>query len=145
MNPYVTGQTIQMLREKRRMTQKQLADLLYISDKTVSKWETGKGLPDIMLLEPLAKALHVSIRYLKDDTCENPREDIEKDIYILEAQNEYGARDARNVAALLAENQALFAGGELSQTEKDLFFEALMTAYVTSKQQAKEKYGKKKS
>ena len=58
MNPYVTGQTIQMLREKRRMTQKQLADLLYISDKTVSKWETGKGLPDIMLLEPLAKALH---------------------------------------------------------------------------------------
>lgn len=54
MNPYVTGQTIQMLREKRRMTQKQLADLLYISDKTVSKWETGKGLPDIMLLEPLA-------------------------------------------------------------------------------------------
>ncbi|MFQ7751268.1 helix-turn-helix transcriptional regulator [Ruminococcus sp.] len=41
MNPYVTGQTIQMLREKRRMTQKQLADLLYISDKTVSKWETG--------------------------------------------------------------------------------------------------------
>lgn len=38
-----------------------------------------------------------------------------------------------------------FAGGELTQTEKDLFFEALMTAYVTSKQQAKEKYGKKKS
>ena len=97
------------------------------------------------MLYQLAKALHVSIRYLKDDTCENPREDIEKDIYILEAQNEYGARDARNVAALLAENQALFAGGELSQTEKDLFFEALMTAYVTSKQQAKEKYGKKKS
>ena len=41
MNPYVTGQTIQMLREKRGMTQKQLAEQLYISDKTVSKWETG--------------------------------------------------------------------------------------------------------
>lgn len=95
------------------------------------------------MLYQLAKALHVSIRYLKDDTCENPREDIEKDIYILETQNEYGARDARNVAALLAENQALFAGGELSQTEKDLFFEALMTAYVTSKQQAKGKVRQK--
>ena len=68
MNPYVTGQTIQMLREKRRMTQKQLADLLYISDKTVSKWETGKGLPDIMLLEPLAKALHVSVPELFSGT-----------------------------------------------------------------------------
>ena len=60
MNPYVTGQTVQMLREKRGITQKQLAEQLFISDKTVSKWETGKGLPDITLLEPLAKALHVS-------------------------------------------------------------------------------------
>ena len=68
MSPYVTGQTIQMLGEKRRMTQKQLADLLYISDKTVSKWETGKGLPDIMLLEPLAKALHVSVPELFSGT-----------------------------------------------------------------------------
>ena len=41
MNPYVTGQTIQMLREKRGITQKQLAEQLFISDKTVSKWETG--------------------------------------------------------------------------------------------------------
>ena len=49
------------------------------------------------------------------------------------------------VTGIVATQQALFAGGELSQTEKDLFFEALMTAYVTSKQQAKEKYGKKKS
>lgn len=57
MNPYVTGQTIQMLREKRGLTQKQLAELLFVSDKTISKWETGKGLPDITLLEPLAQAL----------------------------------------------------------------------------------------
>ena len=61
MNPYVTGQTIQMLREKRGLTQKQLAELLFVSDKTISKWETGKGLPDITLLEPLAQALHVSL------------------------------------------------------------------------------------
>ena len=112
---------------------------------SIIAYEKGDKHPRDRMLYQLAKALHVSIRYLKDDTCENPREDIEKDIYIMETQNEYGARDARNVAALLAENQALFAGGELSQTEKDLFFEALMTAYVTSKQQAKEKYGKKKS
>lgn len=41
MNPYVTGQTVQMLREKRGLTQKQLAELLFVSDKTISKWETG--------------------------------------------------------------------------------------------------------
>lgn len=94
------------------------------SRRSIIAYEKGDKHPRDRMLYQLAKALHVSIRYLKDDTCENPREDIEKDIYIMETQNEYGARDARNVAALLAENQALFAGGELSQTEKDLFFEA---------------------
>lgn len=69
MNPYVTGQTVQMLREKRGITQKQLAEQLFISDKTVSKWETGKGLPDITLLEPLAKALHVSVPELISGTA----------------------------------------------------------------------------
>ena len=127
------------------MSQETLAEKVGASRRSIIAYEKGDKHPRDRMLYQLAKALHVSIRYLKDDTCENPREDIEKDIYILEAQNEYGARDARNVAALLAESQALFAGGELSQTEKGLFFEALMTAYVTSKQQAKEKYGKKKS
>ena len=43
------------------MTQAQLAEQLSVSDKTISKWETCKGLPDISLLEPLAKALRVSV------------------------------------------------------------------------------------
>lgn len=61
---YVTGNTIKTLREKKNYTQKQLADLLNVSDKTISKWETGKGLPDISLLEPLAKNLSVSVAEL---------------------------------------------------------------------------------
>ena len=48
---YVTGGTIKALREKKGYTQKQLGELLLVSDKTVSKWETGKGLPDISLIE----------------------------------------------------------------------------------------------
>ena len=68
MNPYVTGQTIQMLRERRSMTQKQLAERIFVSDKTISKWETGKGLPDITLLESLAKALGVSLPELFSGT-----------------------------------------------------------------------------
>ena len=61
MQNYVTGGTIRALREARRMTQAQLAGLLCVSDKTISKWETCKGLPDITLLEPLAKALGISV------------------------------------------------------------------------------------
>ena len=61
MDAYVTGSTIKNLREKKEITQAQLAEVLRVSSKAVSKWETGKGFPDITLIEPLAKALSVSI------------------------------------------------------------------------------------
>lgn len=61
MNTYITGFAIKMLREKQCMTQLQLAEKLNVSDKTISKWETGKGLPDISLIEPLAAILKVSL------------------------------------------------------------------------------------
>ena len=64
MNQYVTGAVIKDLREKNKMTQLQLADKLGVSDKTVSKWETGKGYPDITLLEPIADAFSVSVTEL---------------------------------------------------------------------------------
>ncbi len=69
MNNYVTGSTIRELREKKNMKQKELADILCVSDKTVSKWETGRGLPDISLLESLAAALSVSITELLSGEC----------------------------------------------------------------------------
>ena len=61
MNTYVTGTTIRRLREARAMTQAELAEQLGVSSKTVSKWETAKGLPDITLLQPLAQALGISV------------------------------------------------------------------------------------
>lgn len=64
MNQYVTGAVIKELREKNNVTQLQLADKLGVSDKTISKWETGKGYPDITLLEPIADALSVSVAEL---------------------------------------------------------------------------------
>ena len=61
MNTYVTGMAIKNLREKRGMTQAELAEKIGVSSKTVSKWETAKGLPDITLLQPLAQSLGISV------------------------------------------------------------------------------------
>ena len=61
MNTYVTGATIKQLREKRNLTQTQLGEIIGVTGKTVSKWETAKGLPDISLLQPLAQALGLSV------------------------------------------------------------------------------------
>ena len=61
MNTYITGAVIRQLREARSMTQAALADQIGVSSKTVSKWETAKGLPDVSLLQPLAQALGISV------------------------------------------------------------------------------------
>ena len=61
MEKYVTGAVIRRLREERRMTQEELAEKIHVSGKAVSKWETGRGYPDISLLKPLAEALGISV------------------------------------------------------------------------------------
>lgn len=61
MDRYVTGAVIRRIRENKKMTQEELAEKIYVSSKAVSKWETGQGFPDISLLEPLAKALDISV------------------------------------------------------------------------------------
>ena len=61
MNTYVTGNTIRKLRENKHLTQSELGERIGVSDKAVSKWETGTGLPDLTLIQPLAQALDVSV------------------------------------------------------------------------------------
>lgn len=61
MDNYITGAVIKRLREEKGITQAQLADMIGVSCKAVSKWETAKGLPDITLIEPLSSALGVSV------------------------------------------------------------------------------------
>lgn len=64
MNQYVTGAMIKQLRENKHLTQAQLAERLHVSDKAISKWETGKGYPDITMIEPIAEALGISVAEL---------------------------------------------------------------------------------
>lgn len=70
-----TGELIRQLRRERGMTQLQLADLLHVSDKAVSKWERGAGLPDTSLMQPLAQALGVSLQTLLAGTVTINQED----------------------------------------------------------------------
>lgn len=60
-NQYITGAMIKRLREQKQMTQAELAEKIFVTDKAISKWETGRGYPDVSLIEPLAKALGVSV------------------------------------------------------------------------------------
>ncbi len=61
---FLAPEAIKRLREERCLTQRQLALALGVTDKAVSKWESGRGLPDITLVEPLARELGVSVAEL---------------------------------------------------------------------------------
>ena len=61
MDTYITGTAIKTIREAKGLTQAELAERIGVTGKAVSKWETGKGLPDISLLQPLATALDTSV------------------------------------------------------------------------------------
>lgn len=61
MDPIKTGKFIQELRKAKKFTQNDLADLLQVTNKAVSRWETGEGFPDVVLLPRLSEVLSVSI------------------------------------------------------------------------------------
>ena len=125
------------------LSQSQLAETVGVSTRTIQTYEQGAKMPRATTIHKLAKALKVSVKFLSDETCEDPIADIEKDAYIEEARNLYGHKGAKDVATLLQENAALFAGGELTQEQKDDYFEAIMRCYLTSKEVAKQKFGRK--
>jgi len=135
---------IKRAREVAGLTQKELAEAVGVSQRTIASYESGGASARKTTIEKLGAALKVSVKYLSDEDCTNPLEDIEKDEYIEQARAVYGAKGARDMDELLRDNAALFAGGELSQEQKDAFFEAVMFAYVTSKEEAKKKFGRKK-
>uniref|UniRef100_UPI00036E88D7 helix-turn-helix domain-containing protein n=1 Tax=Ruminococcus flavefaciens TaxID=1265 RepID=UPI00036E88D7 len=58
------GKFISQMRKEKGLTQKQLGDELLISDKTVSKWETGKGMPEVSLMLPLCEKLGINVNEL---------------------------------------------------------------------------------
>ncbi len=64
MDSFKTGEFIKNLRIEKGLTQKELAQALNCTDKAISRWETGKGFPDIVFLAPLAKILGVTVNEL---------------------------------------------------------------------------------
>ena len=134
---------IKRAREVAKLTQNELAQEVGVSQRTIASYESGGAKARRSTTEKLARALKVSVKYLSDDNCIDPLEDIEMDEYIDQARALYGAKGVRDMDELLRDNAALFAGGELSQEQKDAFFNAVMTAYVTCKEEASKKFGRK--
>ena len=122
-----------------------LASRAGIGERTIASYECGeRRRPQQAQLYKLAKALEVSPEYLRNDEIDDPFYGIERMEYTEEVRKRYGAKEALNVEEMLKMNQALFAGGTISEEAKDDYFQALMQAYLDCKQAARETFGRKK-
>ena len=74
MNQERIGKFISQRRKELKLKQKDLADKLHISEKTISKWECGKGLPEVSLMQPLCKELNISVNELLNGESDNKEE-----------------------------------------------------------------------
>lgn len=119
------GQKLKELRNTRGMSQTALAQKSGISLRTVQNYESGQRHPaNIAIVKKLAEILNVSYEYLLDDTSR----------YVIDAAERAGDAAARDIDTLLSDIQGLFAGGELSQSDKDKVMRAINEIYWESKE-----------
>ena len=125
------------------LTQAELARKAQISVRTLQGYEQGARCPRAKGLYSLAQVLKISTTYLTVPECEDPKQDIEKDKFFIAVRESFGKIGEEDIKELLEMNTALFAGGDVSQDQKDAFFEAVTKAYFKCKEEARKKFGTK--
>ncbi len=138
------GEKLKTVRLSLNMSQSELSEKTGISERSLYTYEQTGILPRSNNLRKLADALNVSVSYLLDEEETNPNKNIDHDIFIANSKNQYGYKGAREATELLSRASALFAGGELEDDAKELFFQSLMEVYLDSKQKARNKFSPKK-
>ncbi len=88
----------------------------------------------------LAEALDVTVAYLLDEGETDRKKNIDKETFFANARSEYGSKGEREAREILDRASALFAGSELGDDAKDIFFQSLMEVYFESKAEAREKF-----
>lgn len=127
------------------LSQKQLADKAGIGFRTLVTYEAGERFPQSAQLYKLAKALEVSTEYLKNDSIDDPTYGLDRMDVVEEVRITSGKKVASDLDAMLEQNRAMFAGGEISDEAKVEYFNAIMEAFVECGAAAKAKFGRKQS
>ena len=128
------GEKLKFLRLKEKMSQEELGLAIGVNKRSVINYETGKSFPrDTGVYGKIAKIFNVTTDYLLS----------EKEEFIAKAYAEGGVKGRKQAEALAAEVGSLFAGGRLSEVDKDAVFQAIQEAYWFAKSENK-KYASKK-
>ena len=163
------GEKIRAARLALNLSQEELAERTGLTPRTLYSYEKGKALPRESNLEKLAEALHVPLRCLSEEGDEGPAAAADPaktgspggaddagqyisrgdtgpeelpglDAFLAEVQHSYGSRGQREAQDVLERAGALFAGGDLDETAKDVLIQSLMRSYLTAKEKASQKF-----
>ncbi|MGI6095414.1 MAG: helix-turn-helix domain-containing protein [Lachnospiraceae bacterium] len=138
------GEKIKEARLAMNLSQTELAQLTGISERSLYTYEQLGTLPRKNNIRKLAEALHISVSYLLDEDETDTQSQIDNDIFIMEAREKFGSKGAKEAQDVLGRVNSLFAGGDLDEEAKDVFFQAVMVVYMDSKKNAREKFTPKK-
>lgn len=122
------------------LSQTELAQLVGVSERSIYSYEQTGTFPRTAVLRKLADALNVTVAYLMDEEETDKQKNIDEELFLANAKNAFGYKGAREAHAVLDRASALFAGGELDDDAKDVFFQSLMEVYLESKAEAREKF-----
>ena len=126
------------------LSQAELGEKVSVSERSIYTYEQAGVIPRTPLLKRIADALGVSVSYLMDEEETDKQKNMSDELFIANARNEFGYRGAREAEAILSRTSALFAGGELDEDAKEIFFQSLMEVYLESKAEARDKFTPKK-
>jgi transcriptional regulator with XRE-family HTH domain len=146
------GEKLKRCRLVLNLSQTELARRSGITERTIYTYESMGIMPRSGNVKKLAEALGVSVSYLLEDdqnvvttaADDNSPEDINADIYLLAVRDKFGEKGLDEARELLGRTAALFAGGEIEDEAKDIFFQSLMEVYLESKAEARDKYTPRK-
>lgn len=135
------AEKLRMTRASRQINQTELAKRVGITRRSLFAYENGTAMPRRRTLEKLAKELDVTVTYLTDPEIEDPHEGKVRDAYESAVHKEFGSGEVKKMDFHVNEAKKMFAGGDLSQEDKDAYFDILASAYYNAKLKAREKYG----
>ena len=134
------GEKLINARVSLNLSQTELAEKIGVSERSIYSYEQTGTYPRTAVLKRIADALNVSVTYLMDDDETDMMKNMSDELFIANAKNEYGHKGAREAQEVLSRASALFAGGELDDGAKEIFFQSLMEVYLESKAEAREKF-----
>ena len=139
------GEKIRTRRIEMQLTQTELAQKAGITMRTVSKYETGAANPRGLNLHRLSEVLGLSEAYLTNPEIEDPSYGLEEAPYVSEVRSVYGRKAGADMQPLAKKRtRTEQPGGSTPQEDKDLFFQAVMQAYMETKKDAQERFTPKK-